>query len=249
MKIASTIKTAGALALLAVLFATGVAQAQEAVQKPPLDPQAKLRAQIENRVENRDKNRDVRNELLEKKQTAREMKPVIAQASSSMLFKRATGMRIEIAKKMEVKMFEARKNALVKELTKAILNLEDISRRIDSRIAKAESSGRTMTEPKALLVTAREKLVKAKADVAALKALNASTTVSTNSSASSTSETDLAKPRQIGDAAIKSVKEARDAFQKVVVSIAQNMGLGEKRGEDRKQATTTKNASTTPSQP
>ena len=76
--------------------------------------------------------------------------------------------------------------------------------------------------------TAKEKIEKAKAEVAAFDALPApspSTTASTDASLTTTAEVDLAKPRALGDAAIKSVKEARDALQKVVVSIGHNMGV------------------------
>ncbi len=143
-------------------------------------------------------------------------------ASTSAMFKENKQMRKEIAKKMELRQFEARKNALLKELNHALANLADISVRIDARIVKAEGEGRTMTDAKALLVIANDKLIKAKADVDAFRALTATSTVT---NASTTAEVELTKPRVLGDAAIKSVKEAREAFQKVVVAIAKGMGL------------------------
>lgn len=144
---------------------------------------------------------------------------------NAMQFKRdAKEVRKDIAKKMEIKTFEVRKNALVKELTLSLENMTSIAARIDSRIVKIEAEGRTMTEARALLVTANEKLAKAKADVAAFAAL-AAPTPAPSTSPTATAEVDLAKPRTVGDAAIKSVKEARDAFQKVVKAIGNNMGV------------------------
>ena len=139
-------------------------------------------------------------------------------ASSTDMFKRSVEIRKDIKKKMEIRQFEIRKNALVKELYISLSNLSNISSRIASRITKAESEGRTMTEARTLLTTANNKLAEAKVAVAAFESLAPAT-------ASSTVEIDLGKPRVVGDAAIKSVKEARDAFQKVVVAIAHAMGL------------------------
>jgi hypothetical protein len=217
-------------------FGIVVANAQETsptTTPPPVKPN--IRANIENRV---DKNRDVRNNLLEKKEIKKEMRSDIKEmrmeikdtrkdareemkeirASSTNMFKKNNEVRKDMVKKMESRTFEIRKNALLKELNFSISNLSNISTRIETRITKAESEGRTMTEARALLITAKEKLEKAKADVASFQALT------TNAS---TTEVELTKPRVLGDTAIKSVKEARDSFQKVVVSIAHAMGMKE----------------------
>lgn len=201
-------------------------------QKPP------IRAVIKNNIE---QNKEMRNNLLEKKQEVRkdlkaDIKDIRTEAKGDIkdmradmrmknssttaeMFKRNTEIRKDIAKKMEARIFEARKNALVKELVRSLENLSDISTRIDSRITKVEAEGRTMTEAHALLVTANEKLAKAKVDVAAFEALPVPTP-SAGTDVSPTAEVDLVKPRTVGDTAIKSVKEARDAFQKVVRVIA-----------------------------
>ncbi len=224
------------LCALALAFSFGAfaltVHAEEGTSPTP----ATIKARIEDRKnqerpnplqKNAEARKEMQGQIQTIKQDGREQMK-LAQASSTearaMFKKDAKDMRADIKKKMEVKQFETRKNALVKELTRALSNLADIVTRIESRITKAESEGRNMTEPKALLVTAIQKIAKAKTEVAAFQALSASSTPSTTGS--TTPEVDLSKPRQIGDAAIKSVKEARDALQKVVVSIAHNMGLG-----------------------
>lgn len=194
-------------------------------------------------IDNREANKDIRNNTLEKrveiiKERREDVKEIrtdargemkdargemkMNRASSTDMFKKSNEIRKEIAKKMETKVFEVRKNALVKELNLSITNLTSISTRIEARITKAESEGKTLTDAKTLLVTAKEKLETAKTAVAAFSAVSAPVA---STDATATAEVDLAKPRQVGDAAIKAVKEARDAFQKVVQSIAHSMGV------------------------
>ncbi len=200
-----------------------------------------IKAQIENRKEN---NKEVRTNILERRELKKEVRSEVKEmraeikdmraetkqeikamrASSTEMFKRTNGeVRKDIAKKMELRAFETRKNALVKELNFSLTNLSSIVIRIEARITKVESEGRDMTEAKALLVTAKEKIEKAKTDVAAFQALNI--TPITNGTSTNPSEIELTKPRVLGDTAIKSVKEARDALQKVVVAIAHAMGV------------------------
>jgi hypothetical protein len=204
---------------------------------PPKGRAATIKSNIETRIE---QNKDTRNTLLQKVEVRKELASTTkgirmeargeikdmrdAHASSTEMFKRdAKDMRKDIAKKMEARMFEARKNALVKELNLSLANLTDVSTRISTRITKAESEGRTMTEAKTLLTAAGQKLDRAKIEVAAFAALNATSTPS--GAATTTAEVDLTRPRVAGDAAIKSVKDARDAYQKVVVAIAHAMGV------------------------
>ncbi len=215
----TTTKKVLLLAILAAFSVGTVAQAQDASPSPE-DIRPKIRAAIEKRLE---PNREVRNNLLEQRKEIRtEMRADIKEmrASTTNMFRKDVrkDMREEIKKRMKMNEFQTRKDALVKELTNALSNLENISDRIDSRIEKAESAGRDMTEPKALLVTAKEKLSIARTEVSDFQNLNIGTNAST------TADVELEKPRTVGDTAIKSVKAARDAFQKVVVSIAHNMG-------------------------
>ncbi len=212
--------------ICAAFSAVSIAQAQD---------RAGIKETIENRLE---KNRDVRNPLIEKKKEMREeakelrsdmrAEAKLMRASSTDMFKKSAearkDIREEIKKKMKLNEFNARKNALVKELTVAISNLTNISTRIEARITKAEAEGRVMTDSKALLAIANEKLATAKIEVAAFQALSIDSSATASSTeTSATAEVDLIKPRTLGDAAIKSVKEAKEAFQKVIVSIAHNM--------------------------
>ncbi|HEY4503527.1 MAG TPA: hypothetical protein VJJ28_00220 [Candidatus Paceibacterota bacterium] len=207
--------------------------------RPPLGE--KIKADIENRIE---KNKEMRNDELGQRQEIKNIKQTAKQeikdlrlekreeiklirASSTDMFKRTAEIRKEIAKKMEVNKFEIRKNALVRELKVAISNLNNINIRIESRIIKAESEGRNMIDAKELLVTANNKLETAKAEVQRFENISIDLNINnTNNTVASTSEIDLVKPRQLGDTAIKSVREAKSAFQKVVNAIARAMGLG-----------------------
>ncbi len=210
---------------LAFIGATTVhAEEASTTVKPPLVQ--KVRESIENRAA---KNSEIRNNQLQKMEVRMDLKAdlranmQLMHPSSTDMFKKGGEMRSEMAKKMQLKTFEIRKAALVKQLTVSISNLTTLSARIESRIVKSESENRSMTDARTLLVAANSKLEKAKADVAAFEALTAS---STPASASTTAEIELTKPRVLGDAAIKSVKEARDAYKKVVEAIAKALGVG-----------------------
>lgn len=242
------------LVLSLALASAGIAQAEEVSAdvdagveaettikttppKPPISQ--RIKANMENRLE---KNREVRNiEINRKSSTTPPFAPkgerpeqmmlrekastsmmIRANASTSMmLFKRNNEKREEIAKKMEARVFEIRKKALVHELTVALKNLDTVSTRITSRIAKAEGEGKDMASAKTLLVTAQASLAKAKTDVAAFEALS----VTSGGTASTTAEVELTRPRVLGDTAIKSVKEARDAMKKAVEAIAKSLGV------------------------
>ncbi len=192
--------------------------------KPSL---GQIRADIKTKAELNSQNR---NNMLQKKEVRQDAKAEVKdigmiRASTTDMFRKGAETRKEIAKKMDVETFEVRKNALVKQLTISLNNLQNIARRIESRIIKAESANRNMTDAKALLIIANDKLAKARIEVAAFQAVSAPT-ANTSATASTTAEVDLVKPRQLGDAAIKSVKEAREAFKRVVTTIAHAMGLG-----------------------
>ena len=197
--------------------------------KPVIPIKANLRTKVENkieRVENKlEKNAEVRNIRLEdKREMQMERKDIRAsstmmiktmRASSTMMFKEMREEKREVVKKMKVDAFEIRKNALVKELSLAITNLTSIRERINERIIKLEGEGKSMVEAKAQLVVADDKLAKAKVAVDALVAYQRPV-VSGSATSASTAEVDLDKPRKIGDEAIKAVKEAKEAFRKVI---------------------------------
>lgn len=238
MKISN--KSAVLFVVICAIYAitgAGIAQAEETTNT--VQPRTHIRAAVENRIEQK---KDVRNTLLEKKQEIKkeirdvrmerkeevgdirreayaEMK--LIRASSTDMFKKKD-MRQEIKQKMDAKTFEVRKAALVKELGISLTNLTNISARIESHIVKAEEKVEMM-EARELLAIANEKLTAAKTAVSAFEA-SANEIMGTSTPASTATEVNLTKPRMAGDAAIKAVKEARDAFQKVVVTIAHSMG-------------------------
>jgi len=124
--------------------------------------------------------------------------------------------RKEMITKMKSDLFQTRANALVKQLNMSLENLTRIRTNLSDVIAKQESLGKTMTEAKAALVIADAKIAQAKASVASLSTIVPTTTTA------STTDTDLTKPRQVGDAAIKAVKEARDALKEVAKALRPN---------------------------
>ena len=143
-------------------------------------------------------------------------------ASSTEMFKAMKDQRRDLAKKMQMNVFEARKNALVKELTVTFNNLTNIRGRINERIIKLEIEGKTVADAKTTLAVADEKLAKANTAIDAFSSLNYSPSNANASStgSSSVAEVELDKPRLAGDTAIKSVKEARDSLKKVIEIIS-----------------------------
>ena len=193
----------------------------------------KTRADIKAEVKTRELTQaqllEARNKLnaANRASTTMEMRNIMKNSSTTMEERR--GIREE----MRIYIFNARKNAFIRQLQVSISNLVQISGRISSRIDKAVAEGRNMTEAKALLVTANAKIevakvaVKAFADYSPSTNTNASSTtsVSTTSTDTSVTITDLKKPRELVNAANKAIKEAHRALVDVVVSIAHNMGL------------------------
>ncbi len=134
--------------------------------------------------------------------------------------------------KMEVRkeVFEKQKDHLIGQLSHSLENLKQVRTRIVSRIQKAESSGKNMTEAKNLLVIADAKLSVAQTAVNALLNLNASSTITTGTTTASTTATtstmiNLGKARQIGASAIQAINDARKALSNVVASISHSLGL------------------------
>ncbi len=129
-------------------------------------------------------------------------------------------------KELRLDIFKLRQENVTKQLTRAIDNLKQIRERIDARITKSEQAGRDMTAAKALLATADVKISAAEAAVNLVAAFVPPTGTSTPGQASSTGDmANLDKPRVMANGAIQATKDARDALNNVVVSIAQSMGL------------------------
>lgn len=232
---------------------TGNTETVSPTQKPPVSGRPDLKTRVESRIENNENNRGLRQaekrvenikERIEiKKEKRDDIKSMKLDENASTserlnIFKK--NMRDDMKKKMEIKTFEIRKNALIKELNIALRNLDSVDERVKARIEKISNEGKNVTPIKALLTIAEEKLAKAKIDVKSLDSMSLAS--STPSTGTSTTEVDLSKPRVLGNTAIKSVKDARDAFKKVVEEIAHTSG-----NKIEKQATTTPTTQTTPS--
>ncbi|MEK7646195.1 MAG: hypothetical protein AAB381_00675 [Patescibacteria group bacterium] len=159
--------------------------------------------------------------------------------------------RKDIRSGLRKDIFKAHQARLTAQLTLALDNLKQIRARIAARIDKAEASGRTMTDAKALLVTADAKITLAAQQIDILASFTPPVATSTDTSAAADAsvEVELEKPRQVAENAIKAVKDARKALVEVTIAVAKNMGIRcNTEGEALKcQATTdtTINATTT----
>lgn len=130
--------------------------------------------------------------------------------------------RREIRKDMRKEEFKVRKDTIVSQLNITLNNLKQIRARISSRITKATFEGRDMTSAKNLLVIADGKITLAEQAINSLAVLNPNI----YPTQAATSTIDLTKPREVGNAAINSLKQAREALNAVVRAIAHSMGLG-----------------------
>lgn len=197
----------------------------------PLRDQVKARAeQIKANVA---ANRDERNKIIDERRET--IKGIKVDARSDIKDEKGSSTaRMETLNKMRRDIFTTRRDALVRQLTVSINNLENIKTRIDTRIAKIKTDGKDTTEAEKLLVVAVAKIATAKTNVTALTNIEIQTT------STSTPDAELARPRLAAETAIRSIEEARRALQKVVVAIAHSMGR-----EINNTATTTVSATTT----
>lgn len=218
-------------------------------QKPPLTNMPVIRDELRKKIEDAKANQDVRNKLLpnpvknaikenrdemkkEAKETRGEIRDIRQDARKEMREATTSEDRKEVANQARLDVFKAKQDRLIKELTLAIENIKQIRNRVASRIDKAASEGRNMTEPKKLLVGVDQKIGVAQD---AVKALSTMTPPPPRNPTTTPDMVNVEKPRQLGEDAIKKVKVAREALNAVVVSIAKHMGQGPK----DKPATTT----------
>ncbi len=204
--------------LLALTLGLSIKNVEAVVSNEPLaKPAMPVRAlngengkkMMEERKEIREERReDIKDIRISAKKEMGMIKRDMKDASSTEMFKMMKEKRQEISRTMKREVFEKRKSALIKELNVSLENLTNLRERINNRINTIEATTTNSTriaEAKTALVIADEKLAKAKSAVA----------IFSTPTASSTEEVDLKKPREVGDAAIKSVKEARDSLKKV----------------------------------
>lgn len=168
-----------------------------------------------------DDRRDFRASTTERRQELR--------ASSTLAFKALKDERGELIRKMKTREFEVRKNALVLELNLSLKNLVNIRARIAERITNLETQGKNVTDAKANLLVADDKLAKARIAVDLFASTNTTPVVSTPTTTPSPttgeSEVNLDNPRKIGNDAIKAVKDARDALRKTLDSLPKIQAL------------------------
>jgi hypothetical protein len=143
--------------------------------------------------------------------------------------------------------FEIRRHIIESELQKALNNLKNVSSRIQSRIDKTSSSGRDMTDAKALLVTANVKILTAQNAIDAIKNLSATSTKSLIATSTASTTVDLNRPRLVAGNAQKDIKDAQKALNNVIVAIAKVMGLrlGNDNNKDRENSISSSTATTT----
>jgi hypothetical protein len=168
----------------------------------------------------RDARKDIRMEGKEDRKDIREEARFDRKNASSSTERR------EIRREATRELFAVRRDTLVKQLELSISNLKQIRERIQARITKSEEEGTSMTEAKALLVTADAKIVAANTSIAALK--NFTPPAKPAANASSTEAVNLDKPREVFGQSVKAVNEARKALGDTIKSIKKT--LESKRG-------------------
>lgn len=207
--------------LIAVFVLSAIPLQAEETPKPPVGN--KIRANIENRLE---KNKEVRNiEMNRRSSTSPSIMPQKVERPQAFMLRATTSGEFMLKKDqngergmsqiMKARAFEIRKNNLERQLNVALSNLESIMLRIQDRIKKLESEGKDVAEAKTLLATAQVALTQAKTDVSAFEALVISTPMATTTTQVEV-DIELTRPRILGDKAIKSIKEARDAMKEVL---------------------------------
>jgi hypothetical protein len=224
MNIRSILSIATCLLVLAIP-AVGLAQINVDINAAVRE---RMRVPVQERLENLKPLRDIatgtKPEIKDMRGEGRiENKPLLRNASSSI-------DRKEVRTNVRLDIFKAQKTRLITQLELALNNLKQIRARIFSRIEKAESSGRTMTEARQKIAIADAKIVVAVQEIAKLAGFTPNATSTATTTATSTSPElspiiELGKARQLGEAAIKAIKDVRRALVDVTISIAHNMGV------------------------
>ncbi|MES3031390.1 MAG: hypothetical protein V4697_03180 [Patescibacteria group bacterium] len=225
-------------ATLGVSAQTAQAETSTSTASSTIKADAKLKVKLGDNLE---KNKEIRNIQKEKqkevkdikenaKDSLKDLKDARKNATSTGEFK---GIRKAIQNKMKLDVFEARKNALVRELTVSFNALTSARTRINNFIVQREGTASTtlMTDAKAKLAIADDKLAKAKISLDTLAAFHYASTTAT-STATTTAEVELEKPRKVGDEAIKAMKDARNALKDVLTAIKKALKPADKDDED-----------------
>ncbi len=201
---------------------------------PPPGPsgtiRAKLRSDYDTRLQNLKNNQEYRNDIIQERRgiatsTHAEIRNIRAEDRPGIKGATSTEERRDLRKDMRFDIFNARKQAVIGQLTISLNNLKEIRTRISSRIDKESQAGRNMTSAKAALVTADAKIVIAQNAINALSSISATSTIGTTATTTASTTIDLMRPRQSAQTAIMALKDARGSLNQVVVAIAHSMGL------------------------
>jgi len=190
----------------------------------------KIEDGVESRLQNVRANQDIRNAVVQKRvnlatTTRKEVRDIRDESRGEMKNASTSLQKREIRNELRKDMFKIELERVIGQISLSLENLKQVRGRIESRIQKATEAGRDMTRAKELLVIANEKIVLAEKSIESLKSLEVDAIMTGTTTASTTTNIKLEKPRKLGEDAIKAVKVARNALNDVVVAIAKNMGL------------------------
>jgi len=184
-------------------------------------------ARSENRKDIRGMASTTRMEKKEIKDARGERKIMRNSASSSI-------ERKENRKNVRIEIFQAHQKRLVAQLELALTNLSQIRARIISRIEKLEAETKDMSEARRLIAVSDTKITLAVQEIATLASYIPAGTVITVGTTTESTQIDLVKPRQIGENAIKAVREVHRSLVDVIITIAHTI-----RTKANERATTT----------
>jgi len=216
--------------LALIMVAPGITNAVEnsnATNTQKETVREKIRTEIQNKLQNIKNNQEVRNSILDERReiassTKNNIKNINIETRNELKNASTTSEKKNIRQEMRLDIFKAQQGKIVKETAVALNNLKQIRQRIDSRITKAEQSGRNMTNARKLLVTADDKIKNAEQAMNQLASF-----MSTIKASSSTEKTHIntEKLKEINSTVNKAIKDAREALNAVIVAIAHDMGL------------------------
>jgi len=128
-------------------------------------------------------------------------------------------------KELRVDTFKIQQGNIADQLNRALNNLKQVRGRIQDRITESTQSGKDMTAAQALLAIADTKITIAGTAIATFVAYNPTTTSIASSTASTTTDIQLDRPRQVAGSAIAAIKDAKNSLNDVVTAIAQSLGV------------------------
>ncbi len=216
-----------AFAITALVLPPFITRAEEDDKTTPPPPiqqgtiKDRIRANNERRIQNikanNDDKRELRNDRREIASTTREnIRDIRKEGREDIRNASSTEDRKEIRKEMRLDILKARQGGIVKQMTLSIENLKQIRGRIATRIDKIASSSKDVIEPRKLLAEADKKIAEAEAS---LKSFADYQFVAPTASTTNASSTSIGRPVKLSQDTHKAIQDAKQALQKVVVSI------------------------------